>query len=537
MKIVLVNLLAIFNKNKFVFLPNSYGLLSIAAVLREKKYKVKVIHPTASFINLKNDSEKEYKGIVKKIIKEKPSIVGFATRCDTYYHTICLARLLKKHMPNIKILFGGPHATATDVETMKAFSFVDFIIRGEAEQILAELIEALIRRKSMNEILGLTYRKSNKIIKNKKAGIIKNLNKLPIPAFDLLPKNSFKHKALYIEAGRGCPYKCSFCSTSSFFQYNYRLKSCNRIISEIKAIKKFTEEKTKINFIHDNFTANRNLCLRLCKKLLKSGLNIDWRCSTRIDCVDRELLYVMKQAGCESIFFGIETGSLKMQKIIGKNLNLKKTIQVIKDCKKLEIKTTASFIVGFPKETKKDVNDTLNLMSDLSYAGVRNVQLHLLSPLPGSSLYEKYFNKLAYDNYYLSDAANYMIKEDKKKIIIHNPKLFSTNYHFKSNLFSILDFSVFNTFGLAVNIFRETFYLIQKSSDNNSLLNLCLKISDMIKKENIKPETSSLVIHQQSMITVFKKALDRIIVLNYSDKSKIMKAYKKEKFFSSYTKL
>lgn len=406
------------------FMP--LGLLALAASLRLNNYSVQIYQPWKRLLNQNN-----YQQVALDILHIHPKIIGFSTWCISYPTSLKLAQTLKSLKPEIPIVFGGPQASILDRETLSQYSCVDYILRGEADNSIVDLVGNLINginSKDLKEIPGLTYRipSRNKIKRNEDTGYIADMDTLPIPAYDLIPLS----KVIKLDVGRGCPFKCTFCTTSSYFSKSYRVKSVSRIIREMNYCFK-KNGITSFGFAHDMFTLNKKFVFDLCESLKQHYRNIGqkyiWSCSARPDCVTDELLKVMKEAGCTDIFFGIESGSDRIQKKIKKNLKLPDTYKVAETCSKLGIRMVASFMAGFPGETREDLNDTIKAILEISVRGAKP-QMSLLSFLPDTPLHKACKDKLKYDGRY-SDFSAYIYSEDEQKMIKNNPTLFSSFYY------------------------------------------------------------------------------------------------------------
>jgi radical SAM superfamily enzyme YgiQ (UPF0313 family) len=187
---------------------------------------------------------------------------------------------------------------------MRAFPFIDIVVRGEAEQTLPELVDTLAGHGSCAGIPGLTFRQNGeqdgRIVRNPDGSVILDLDSLPFPAFHLFPDVRFcRHFPL--ELGRGCPFACTFCSTNDFFRRRFRLKSPAHMIAEMRRVKQ-TYGINSFELVHDMFTVDRKRVVEFCEALLQSEEKFHWGCSARTDCVDEELISLMAQAGCRGIF-------------------------------------------------------------------------------------------------------------------------------------------------------------------------------------------------------------------------------------------
>ncbi|MFD3158851.1 B12-binding domain-containing radical SAM protein (plasmid) [Haloimpatiens sp. FM7330] len=458
------------------------GTLSLATILKKDKYDVEIIDFNylyrKKYIKYHNEYHKDTDNMVKYILKFNPKIVDFYTMTNSYCTSLLLAKKLKEKRPDIKILFGGPQASLTAIDSMKAFPWIDAIGVGEGELTIKKLVDILLENKSFNNIKGVVYRKNGQVCFNGKESLIEDLDSLPMLDYSLV--NVEDLSAMPLDVGRGCPFGCIYCSTKTFWQRYFRLKSSERIIREIKFVIDNYGIRT-FNFVHDIFTVNKLKVMEFCDLLLKNKINIKWRCSARIDTLDEEMIKKMKESGCESIYLGIETGSERMQKIINKNLNLSDVKSKIKILNKYKIEVTASFIYGFPGETIDNVRETLRLIDILRKEGVKHTQLHLLGILPGTELYEKLKDKLVFSNN-ISDISNdKTISCIPKNIILKNKSVFCQYFDFDSELRSTLIYldkfnAVFYSF-LFNNMFMT--YKILMEYYNNELLDFFLDFKEV----------------------------------------------------------
>jgi radical SAM superfamily enzyme YgiQ (UPF0313 family) len=372
------------------------GILTVAAALRCRGIVPEVI-------NL-NDSYYEYLGsgasgveefaayASKAVLSSRADVFGFSSICSTYPLTIRIAREVKKSRPDCTILLGGPQASVVDTQTLTAFSFVDFILRGEADCTLPMFLEELEGKRCFAKVPGLTYRSPFGPARNENAPVIQDLDLLPLPAFDLT-RELVDATGAPLELGRGCPFACTFCSTNDYFRRKFRLRSPQRVLADMRAIES-TYGITKFELTHDMFTVDRKRVVAFCEHLIESGAHFTWGCSARTDCVDEELLMLMAQAGCAGIFFGLESGSERMQSLIDKGLDLEYARKMIDITERLGIETTVSFITGFPEETWNDVRDTMNAYMHSLRHRRSDPQLNLLSPLAGTPVYSQNRHKL-----------------------------------------------------------------------------------------------------------------------------------------------
>ena len=326
------------------------------------------------------------------IVAKNAEICAFSSICSSYPLTIRIAKTVKAMRPETTILLGGPQASVVDLATVTEFPFVDLVLRGEAEHTILILLEELGAGRKLERVPGLTYHYRSEVIRNPNAPVIEDLDSLPSPAYHLTQELRGA-KTAALEMGRGCPFSCKFCSTNDFFRRNFRLRSPERVLRDMRAI---AAEYQIRNFTltHDMFTVDRRRVAAFCQAMVASGEGFTWSCSARTDCIDEELLELMAHSGCRSIFFGVETGSQRMQKIIDKHLDLRRAEEMVKAAEKLGIATTVSLIMGFPEETWDDVRQSMDFFMTSARCPHSNPQLNLLAPLAGTPIYHKHKEEL-----------------------------------------------------------------------------------------------------------------------------------------------
>ncbi|MCP4201199.1 MAG: B12-binding domain-containing radical SAM protein [bacterium] len=405
------------------------GLLSLAAVLEQSGHEVSLVDFNYALaegeIRLDEDF---YADASAKILSHEPEVVGFSTMCNSYHIALRLAEAVKRKLPQVPVVFGGPQASVADVETLEAFAFVDLILRDEAEESLPLLLAALSTGGELDAVPGLTRRRGREVVRHPDAPLVVDLDSLPIPAYHLFPYEVGSSPAL--DVGRGCPFACSFCSTSTFWRRRFRLKSVDRILEEMRGLQR-DHGASHFTFMHDLFTVNRRRLLEFCDRLLEEKMEVEWSCSSRVDCVDREVLARMAEAGCEAIFYGVESGSPRMQKEIRKDLDLEQVRTAVDQTLESEMRPTFSFIAGFPTETTEDLVETMDLVEELLRRPMVNVQLHLLAPQLATPDYDDHGHRLRWDGYY-SDISGADYRFLEPEWFRRHPRLFTSFYYFET---------------------------------------------------------------------------------------------------------
>lgn len=362
------------------------GLLLLAAVAREAGHEAAVID---AFANRLTEDQ-----TVRDILATRPDIVGFTATTPAIHAAATVARKLRQQAPGLPIVIGGAHITAVPEVTFNLFREFDLGVIGEGEETLKDLLGELSKAQpDLSAVAGLIFSQEGQIVRTSTRPFIKDLDRLPLPAWDLLPSltdpyrlsivGTKSDRATAIVTSRGCPGRCTFCDRS-VFGTRYRGYSARYVLRMIDVlINHYGIEDLLI--YDDNFVANGKRLQEICECLIQGNYNISWSCCARVDMVNPGKLALMKKAGCWQIEFGIESGSPKILECMNKRITLEKVEQAVRWAKEAGIMTRGNFIFGYLGETKATLNETLEflLRLDLDY-----FQQTFLTPYPGSEVYE-----------------------------------------------------------------------------------------------------------------------------------------------------
>ena len=386
MKVTLVNPPQTASKYKFMgVIAPPLGIGYIAAVLRDNGIDVNILDASAEDMDFKEFSE--------EIKNRSPDIISISALTPTINKALETAKTAKEVLPNSIIVMGGYHPTFDFEETLEN-DFVDIVIRGEGEYVLRDLVETIENNGDLREVRGIVFKEDDNIVLNPNADLIYDLDALPFPAFDLMPMDKYKlldmdtHMATMITT-RGCPMKCSFCSSAAMHGRKMRQRSVDNILAEID----FLREKYDINtiaFMDDTFTLKKSRLMEFCDKLKKKDYEIMWGCTARVDTLDEEVLKNMKESGCITVFMGVESVDQNQLDSMDKGITVPKIENAFKMSRKLGIRTIASVALGMPGDTKKIMNKTIKFVHKLK----PNYAIYSLStPYPGTRFYKESFEK------------------------------------------------------------------------------------------------------------------------------------------------
>jgi len=287
---------------------------------------------------------------------------------------------------NTPVVAGGPHPSVKSEETLRIAYFVDFVVRGEGEISFLELVKAVEKKGSYNDIKGLSFRTNGRIHHNPAVEFIRDLDRLPYPARDLLlNKDSYTSEDMgLVMSGRGCPFECTFCSSAGVWGRHTRFRSIENVIDEMQQVQSIYGT-VQFSFKDDIFTINTKRVREFCRLLKDRKLNVKWDCNARVNLIDESMLAEIKSAGCNGIKIGIESGSDRILKNVMKK---KITVAQIKHAAELIHKAgihwTGYFMMGLPTETEQEMLQTLELMRLIK---PDFASLSVYEPLPGTQLY------------------------------------------------------------------------------------------------------------------------------------------------------
>jgi radical SAM superfamily enzyme YgiQ (UPF0313 family) len=409
------------------------GILSLAAVLEERGIAPVVLNLNQLHFQHSWPDRYHYRLIdfcalaLRELSELRFDVIGLSSMCSTYPLTVRIAREVKRLRPGIPIILGGPQASVVDVATLEAFPFVDLIVRGEAEETLPLVLDALDGRGELASVPGITFRHHGGVVRNSNAPVIQDLDSLPLPAFHLVPGMA-QCRYIPLELGRGCPFACTFCSTNDFFRRRFRLKSPALMIEQMSFLHE-TYGINRFDLVHDMFTVDRRKVADFCEAMLMCGKEFRWSCSARTDCVDEDLIRLMYGAGCRGIFFGLETGSTRMQKIIEKDLDVAEAARAVEWTTSHGIKTTVATITGFPEEERGDLEATISFLMDSVRSDYAVPQLNILAPLAETPILENWRSQLILDDVF-SDMSRQGWNQDAadRDLIERHPNIFPNFY-------------------------------------------------------------------------------------------------------------
>jgi magnesium-protoporphyrin IX monomethyl ester (oxidative) cyclase len=436
MKVLLIHTYITSDSKEFIqTLSEPLGLISLATNIKkqfEEEVDLGILDLYADGYNYVKDRGEgritrgisEESKIINLIQESNPDIIGIHCNFTGYANdALEVARIAKKALPNSVLVMGGAHASYDSENILKDFQFIDYIVRGEGEITFCELIKAVISGNNINNIDGITYRDNDgKVLMTPTRGLVEEIDTIGKPdrryidmkKYMYLNSKSFplamKYPVATIMASRGCPYNCIFCSTKNMWGRRWRGRSPNSIICEIEELIASYGIK-EIVFYDDQFLVDKKWVVNICDLIIEKKLNISLSLPAGISVwiADKELLIKMKKAGFYRLNLPIESGNLNSLKFIRKPVKLKSVLEIIKCASRLGFWTSANFIIGFPYETKDEINETI----DFAYkCGIDYPFFFIARPFPGSEMYDIYKSKGLLKNKLETSSSVFVAKGD-----------------------------------------------------------------------------------------------------------------------------
>lgn len=359
------------------------GLLSIMAWLERHGLDSEIIDCYAT--PLPQDA------LVAEIVRRNPDLVGFSCTTSSFLEGNRIAEAIKAINPRITVVFGGAHACTMGPPLLDRFPAIDYLVLGEGEQTMLELLQANCSNPAA--IPGLAYRDSQgNGVASAPRDLIPNLDLLPFPAYHLLPGFPEKYKLplfsspkfpnTSIISSRGCPYQCSYCDRSVFAK-GFRFNSPDYILEHVAMLQKNYGIK-HVSFYDDLFTFDRTRVAEFCELKKKKGVTVGYNCIARLEHVDEELLTLLKQSGCWQVNFGIESGDPEILKQHRKFYGLDEVGRKLRMVKDAGMRVKGLFMVGLPGEDEAAIRRTIDYALSLP---LDEINVTKFTPFPGAPVY------------------------------------------------------------------------------------------------------------------------------------------------------
>ena len=407
------------------------GALYVAAAAEEAGYSV-------SFRDYARESGPDLfrvDRIARFLAADDAPLVGISCFASMLPYAVAAATGLRREHPAVRIILGGPGPSAVAAGLLHTFPAIDYVVYGEGEETAVELLESLLHGgRALADIPGLVWRASNgTVVQNPPRSRRRELDAVRFPAYHLV--NLRAYDVVGVVCSRGCPYACTYCDVVSMWRRQNIARSVGNVIAELD----WLENEFGIGhvaFVDDLFTVYRRRTVELCDALRSRHRPTTWGCTTRVDCVDDELIGGMSGAGCNYVFYGVESGSAKILARVNKVIPFDRTAGAVKRSAAEGMYVHAPLMWGFPFEDIDDFHDTLVFGDYLRHSGA-HVFYTLATPLPGTVLYREFENRLAFHPDIYSTIIAPGRTADLSEVcdlIAQHRELFSGFYHFADGM-------------------------------------------------------------------------------------------------------
>ncbi|NOT49164.1 MAG: B12-binding domain-containing radical SAM protein [Acidobacteria bacterium] len=398
-----------FSKNSYstpLTLP--IGLTYLAAALEKAHYKVKVVDcrgADADNIRLTPDGRFKVQGLDAqrsiKAIDPETDIIGVSIMFSQEWPQVRdYINQVREAFPDAVMIVGGEHPTAMPEYTLRDCAAIDYVVRGEGELTLLDLVHRIRSGKRAEEVSGVSYLANDVFIEAPLSARMADITEMPRPAWHLIEVEPYfqpnftmgiSHgRNMAMLATRGCPYQCTFCSSPSMWTTRYVMRPVEDVVDEIEDyVNKF--KANSVDFYDLTAIVKRDWILKFTAELERRNLNITWQLpsGTRSESLDEEVIAGLAKTGCEFLVYAPESGSKRTLEMIKKRVDLKNLEKSIRISVKYGIVTKVNFIIGFPSETRKEIFETLLFVLKLAMLKVDDCNISTFSPYPGSELFRE----------------------------------------------------------------------------------------------------------------------------------------------------
>lgn len=366
------------------------GLLYLASSLRARgRQDVQVLD--AFCHNLSGDQ------LAERVARERPDVFGVNCSTHTFLTAIDALEKVHKALPETRLIMGGYHSTFAAEKILGDYPFVDYVIKGEAERALPDLLDCMESGEETADVPGISYRKDGSFA-GQPLAVIKDLDPLPFPDRTLLGdlEYGYFHQNIRLTFGqfttivssRGCPFSCRYCSCAAFSQRRWRARSATNVVDELEQL--YDEGYENVVFVDDNFTLKKSRVAEICDQIRERKIRMRFYCEGRVDNAPYELLRTMKRAGFDVMYFGVESPTPRVLDYYKKGISEAQARKAVADAKRAGMIVVTSFIIGAPVENEADIHRTIDFIRDLR---PHAVQVNILDCLVGTPIWDELTDK------------------------------------------------------------------------------------------------------------------------------------------------
>ena len=359
------------------------GMAYIASILLREGHSVRILDMEAL--------KMEWDALPNFLANDAPDLVGIHGTTPVSEYIVQCAKIVKDACPTATLVIGGPHATILPEEVLSKIPQADYILRGEAEFTMRDLVGHLenSQKAAITKIPGIGFRRGKRIFVSPQSPRTEDLDSLPLPAYDLLPLDAYFEageggRVFTMMSSRGCPYNCIFCCESFLYGHRYRARSPQNVVDEMSVLAN-EYNVNHIVFYDAEFMIDTKRVEQICNEIIERSLHITWRVRARADRVTEPLLRLMKKAGCTEISIGAETASQRLLDVMNKRCKIEDIEKAFQIAKHVDVWTVGYFIFGIPGETPQDSYQTVEFAKRLDPDWAL---FSVATPLPGTKFYK-----------------------------------------------------------------------------------------------------------------------------------------------------
>lgn len=398
------------------YLPFPFFLAYAASLLKKNSIETYLIDAIAE--NISNQD------LFSKVKSYNPSLVVVETSTPSFKNDIKIIRAIRNGLYDCQIALCGPHASIFSESILREYDFIDYILIGEYEYVLLDLVKCLEKKISLRSVGKLSYREGNKVQINSLGPAIDNLDCLPWPERNSLPMYKYNDgfagmpvPNVQMMTSRGCSFRCTFClwPQAVYGNHNYRFRNADDVVNEMEYLTKRYNFRA-VYFDDDTFNMSKSHVMNICRKIIERKINIPWAAMARADLMDEELIENIAKAEIYAIKFGIESANQQVLNLCNKDMDIQKARRMIKLTQEFGIKVHLTFCLGLPGETMNSIRETIEFIDEIN---PHSFQFSFAVPFPGT----EYFSSLRERGQLLSyDWDNY---DGNLKCIVRTDELHS----------------------------------------------------------------------------------------------------------------
>ncbi len=408
------------------------GLAYIAAAIRQAGHRVTLIDATGEAMDQVKPMDQRPDILVQGLSPEQivaripPDTDVVAIGCSfssLWLVSRDILELVHRSRPGVPLIMGGEHPSALPEHVVQT-SAADICVIGEGDETIVELLAAIEQRRPLHDVAGIVFREGEQIIRTAPRKRMMKINHLPLPAWDLFPmeeyisrkQNSglYQGRAMPLLATRGCPYRCTFCSSPSMWGNKYAMRDPVQVVDEMQL---YMARYGATDFHLQDLTAivNKRWILEFCNELIRRKLDIVWQLpsGTRCEAIDDEVCAKLAATGCKNLTFAPESGSEKIRQAVRKQVNMERMMASIRAALRHKLGLDCFIVIGVPQETTETLRETLRFVRRLAWIGVQDVGISMFVPYPGSTLFKELTDagRITMDDGYFLTCMDYCSEE------------------------------------------------------------------------------------------------------------------------------